>query len=491
MSVLNGHYAKNGTIKFEDVLKRIREIDPYHKEIYRKRDDLTLSRLFSDVFRNRLRYNVTAKEYSFYDGRVWVRDTGSMITEGLLKTFVKAMIVYSSGLEDNDYLKFITKYGDRNGRKRILEDARSYNFISQEDFDLDPYLFNCQNCVIDLKTGEPLQHEPDLLLSKISNVVYDPEVRSEDFDRFIHEIMMDDEDKIQYLQKIFGYCLIGENTQEQCYMCYGSTTRNGKSTLLEVIGYMFGDYGMNAQPETIAQRPRDSRTASGDIARLDGCRFLHMSEPPKKMKLDVALLKNLTGRDPITARHLHEREFQFVPVFKLLINTNFLPVVSDDTLFSSERVKVITFDRHFEPEEQDRQLKGRLKRGDNVTGIFNWCLDGLKAFQEDGGILIEPDAVKRATEDYRQKSDKIRNFMDDVLIHAPGFNTPIKDAYRVFGVWCQDNGFGTENKSNFIEEIKSKGIYSQSGTVVGRTIRNVIKDYVISDDYTSGTTTPF
>lgn len=482
MNVLTEPCAKTGTIKYQEVIDRIRELDPYNKDLYRKRDDLTLSRLFSDLFRDRLRYNVTTKEYSFYDGRVWVRDTGSMITEGLLKTFVKAMIVYCSGLDDNDYLKFITKYGDRNGRKRILEDARSYNFVSQEDFDQDPYLFNCQNCVIDLKTGEPLQHDPSLLLSKISNVWYDPEVRSEDFDRFIHEIMMNDEQKIQYLQKIFGYCLTGEATQEQCYMCYGSTTRNGKSTLLEVIGYLFGDYSANAQPETLAQKDRNSRQASGDIARLDGVRFLHMSEPPKRMKMDVALLKTLIGRDPITARHLHEREFEFIPVFKLLINTNYLPVVTDDTLFSSERVKVITFDRHFTPEEQDRQLKGRLKRDDNLTGIFNWCLEGLRGFQNDGGILREPDAVKRATEDYRSKSDKIQNFIDDCLIQFPGQNISIKEAYQLYGFWCQDNGFGTENKSNFIEEIKSKGIFGRTGTVKGTTVRNVIKDHVISED---------
>ena len=481
---------KNGTT-YKDVLKRITEIDPYNKEIYRKRDDLSLSRLFSVVFKDQARYNATAREWFYYDGRVWKRDTGTMVVEGYMKTFVKALTVYSLGVDDSDYTKFVSKYGDRSGRKRIIEDARDFNFCEQEDFDRDPDLFNCQNCVINLKTGEAIQHDPSLLLSKISNVIYDPEVRSEDFDRFIHEIMMDDEDKILYLQKVFGYSLTGEGTQEQCYICYGSTTRNGKSTLLDVIGYVMGDYSMNIQPETLAQKDKNSRTASGDIARLNGCRFLHMSEPPKRMKFDVALLKTLLGRDPITARHLYEREFEFIPIFKLVINTNFLPVVSDDTLFSSERVKVITFDRHFEPEEQDRRLKGRLKRDDNVTGIFNWCLDGLRAFQEDGGILIEPDAVKRATEDYRQKSDKIQNFIDDVLIHAPGFNTQIKDAYQTFGTWCHENGFGVENKSNFIEELKSKGVYSKTGTVNGQTVRNVIKDYVISDDYTNYPSLPY
>lgn len=481
---MNGHYVKNGIVKYKDVFNHIKKIDPYRKPLYSKRDDLTLARLFSDVFIDRARYNVTAKEWYYYDGNVWKRDVGSMNVESYAKTFIQALQVYSiKKTEDKFYQKYLSKYGDRTNRRRMIEDARDYNFVSQEEFDCDPDLFNCQNCVVNLKTGEQIQHDPSLLLSKVSNVYYEPDAHSEEFDRFIHQIMMDDEQKIIYLQKLFGYTLTGENTQEACYICYGSTTRNGKSTLLEVIGHMFGDYGMNAQPETVAQRPRDSRTASGDIARLDGCRFLHMSEPPKKMKFDVALLKNLTGRDPITARHLHEREFEFIPIFKLVINTNFLPVVTDDSLFSSDRVKVITFERHFKPEEQDRQLKKKLKSRDNLSGIFNWCLDGLKMFYDDGEILLEPDSVKQATNDYRQKSDKIKNFIDDCLVHYPDHNTSMKEAYDVFGQWCQENGFGTENKSNFIEEIKSKGIYAKSGTIRGKTVRNVIKDYVISEEY--------
>lgn len=485
------HYEKSGTVKYNDVIERINDINPHDKELYKKRDDLSLSRLFSDVFKDCARYNATAKEWYYYDGRVWKRDTGTMVIERYMKTFVKALTVYSLKVDDSDYTRFISKYGDRTGRKRVIEDARDFNFVEQEDFDNNPNLFNCQNCVIDLQTGERLQHNPDLMLSKIANVSYDPEKKSLDFDRFIHEVMMDDEEKIQYLQKIFGYCLTGENTQEQCYMCYGSTTRNGKSTLLETIGYMFGDYAMNIQPETLAQRERNSRNASGDIARLDGCRFLHMSEPPKRMKFDVALLKTLIGRDPITARHLHEREFEFIPVFKLVINTNYLPVVTDDTLFSSERVKVISFDRHFSPEEQDRTLKKRLQYSYNLSGILNWCLDGLKAFQKEGGVLTEPDAVKKATEDYRNKSDKIQNFIDDCLTYHIGQNTSVKDAYTVFGYWCQDNGFGTENKSNFIEEVKTKDIYAKTGTVFGRSMYNVIKDHTINSEYSHLVQRPF
>ena len=475
------HYQKSGIVRYKEMLSRIEKIDPYHDDLYKNKNDLTLARLFSDTLEDRIRFNATAKEWFYYDGKVWKRDTESMIVESYAKTFFQALLVYSTtkAPDNTDYTKFIAKYGDRPARRRIIEDARDFNYIEAEDFDQDPDLFNCQNCIINLVTGKKIDHDPDLLLSKISNVVYDPDIVSEDFKRFIHEIMMDDQSKIDYLQRIFGYCLTGENTQEECYMCYGSTTRNGKSTLLEVMGYLFGDYAMNIQPETLALKDKNSRNASGDIARLNGCRFLHMSEPPKRMKFDVALLKTLLGRDPITARHIYEREFEFVPIFKLMINTNFLPVVTDDTLFTSGRVKVITFERHFEPEEQDPKLKSRLKSKHNISGIFNWILDGLKLFQAEGEILIEPEAVVKATEDYRYKSDKIQNFIDECLVYTPGIHTSIKTVYEAYSSWCDYNGYGTENKGNVIDEFKSKGLFASTGTINGNTVRRVIKDHSI------------
>lgn len=476
-------YRKDGIVSYNEMLKRIEKLDPYNDEIYKKKNDLTLARLFSDTLGDRIRYNATAKEWYYYNGKVWKQDTGSMEVESYTKTFFQALQVYSvKNVDDSDYTKFIAKYGDRPNRKRIIEDARDFNFVEAEDFDQDPDLFNCQNCVIKLSTGEQLDHDPGLLLSKISNVVYDPEVVSDNFSRFIHEIMMDDEEKINYLQKVFGYCLTGDSQLEQCYMFYGPTTRNGKTTLIEVLGHLFGDYGMNIMPETLAMKDKNSRNASGDIARLKGCRFLQMSEPPKRMKFDVQLLKLFTGRNVITARHIYEREFQFTPTFKLVIDTNHLPIILDDTVFSSNRFKVITFDRHFEPEEQDPKLKSRLKSKQNITGIFNWILDGLKQYQEEGEILIEPKAVTLATEDYRQKSDKIQNFIDECFIFTPGVHTSMKSAYDVFSKWCNANGYGTEGKGNFIDEIKTKGLYSESGTIDGRTVRRIIKDHSIINE---------
>ena len=475
--------ASNGT-NYSTILSRIKSLDPYNKAQYKDRDDLTISRLFSDIYKNVLRYNATAKEWYNYDGCIWGKDTGSMKTESYAKTFVRAMMVYSlMDVNDPAFTRFLSKYGDRNARKRMIEDARDYNHIEQSDFDTDGNLLNCLNCVIDLNTFKTIDHDPSLLLSKVANVTYNPDIRSDDFTRFIHQIMQDDEDKINYLQRLLGYSLTGENTQEQCYICYGASTRNGKSTLLDTIGNMLGDYAMNIEPESLALKDRNTKNASGDVARLDGCRFLHMGEPPKRMMFNTALLKHLTGRDPVTARNLYEREFQFKPVFKLILNTNYLPVITDDSVFSSDRIQVIEFNRHFSPEEQDRTLKRRLLSDDNLTGILNWCLDGLRAFKADGEILIPPESVVNATKMYRDKSDKTGNFINDCLVHITGENTPVSEVYSIYSTWCRSNGYNLENRHNFIDELRTKDIYIPSATIYGKTVRNIVKDYAIDESY--------
>ncbi len=174
-----------------------------------------------------------------------------------------------------------------------------------------------------------LSHSPDMLLSKICSAEYNPAADCREWKKFLLKIMQGDTEKTLYLQKIAGLSLMGNTERETCFILFGSTTRNGKSTFCETIIYLLGDYALTMKPESLAVKQNlDSRQASGDIARLAGCRFCNASEPPKRMLFDTALLKSLLGRDSITARHLHQREFSFIPKFKLVINTNYLPTIT-------------------------------------------------------------------------------------------------------------------------------------------------------------------
>ena len=286
-----------------------------------------------------------------------------------------------------------------------------------------------------------------MLLSKICNVNYDPSATCPEWDKFLQEIMLGNKEKIQYLQKIAGLSLTGNTEQESCWILYGSTTRNGKSTFCETLIHMLGDYALTMKPESLAVKQNlDSRQASGDIARLAGCRFVNASEPPKRMLFDTALLKSLLGRDSITARHLHQREFSFIPKFKLVINTNYLPTITDDTIFSSGRINVISFDRHFEPQEQDKHLKERLRTENELAGILNWCIKGLQMYRAEG--LTPPQAVQDATNIYRSDSDKIGNFIKECLTQTYQ-NSKAKEIYDAYVKWCNDNGYGIEIKEIF------------------------------------------
>lgn len=478
----------------ETFFQAITALDPFHQERYRRLRDLERSRLFADVSRDIIRYNVTAKQWFIYDGTRWCMDEGGIAADLLAKDFSLSFRQYAAHLEMEDAKSFILSVdalGYRSARSTLLKDAESNLAIRQSDFDTQPYLFNCLNCVINLETGEILEHRPELFLSKMAGVVYDPDAQSEDFERFMDQIMMGDKTKIEYLQTLFGYAMSGTNQREEAYMLYGRTTRNGKSTLMDTMKCLFGDYAMNCQPETLAMKNKSGGNASPDLARLNGCRLLQVSEPPKRMNLDVALFKTLTGRDPITARHLYQEPFEFMPVFKLFMNTNYLPIVLDDTLFSSGRVKVITFDRHFEPHEQDMGLKDRLVSPKNLSGILNWLLEGNRRFRENPNAFDPPAPVRTATEAYRLSSDKLQSFLDECTEVSPQSAIPAKEAYITYSSWCKDNGFGVENKSNFFAELKNKGIMADHATITGRSVRNVLKGYSWGEGYPSGCTLPF
>lgn len=472
----------------------IQDLDPFFNIEYNGMDDLGTSKLFADVNKDSILYNGTAKSWFYYDGVKWTKDIEGLKVDSIAKEFTKAYRKYASTLKNiisqskfseeereaeekrlKAYLRHMDSLGKRATRKTIVEDARSYVPVSQDEFDTQPHLFNCMNGVLDLNARTLLEHSPKLMLSKVAKVNYDPKARSDIFDKFIKDIMLDDEEKIRYLQTLFGYAMSGTNEREEAYILYGSTTRNGKSTLVDTINHLFGDYGMNIQPESLAEQKKNGRAASGDIARLNGCRLLQMSEPPKNMKLDVATLKTLTGRDKITARYLYENDFEFTPIFKLFINTNYLPVVLDDTLFTSGRIKVVTFERHFKPEEQDTGLKDALKSEESLSGILNWILYGNQQYRNNPQAICPPEAVRAATEAYRNHSDKLSLFLDDLRSEDCDDVIRCSELYDRYVNWCKDNNYGSEGKHSFLSEIRKRSGYKESGTVNGQTIRNVFQ----------------
>lgn len=441
-------------------ITRLADLHPEKHDRY-KWNDIGNGYLFADWYRDKARYVPERKKWFIYDGRVWVPDTGNLRVMELCKELADKLVIYATSISDecqrNNYIGFVRHWQRRNYRETILKDAAGVYPVRLADFDTNPYLFNCLNGTLDLQTREFRPHDPTDMLSIIAKVKYIPEARSALWERVVSEAMQGDAGKVAYLQKAMGYGLTGDTSQECFFIFYGATTRNGKGTLTETYMYMLGDYGRATRPETIAQKSRANSTApTEDIARLAGARAVNVSEPDKGMLLSSALVKTLTGNDRITARFLNENSFEFYPQFKFFINTNYLPQITDVTMFSSGRVKVIPFERHFEEAEQDKNLKKKLIQDDNLSGILNWCLDGLKLFQEIG-FDPPPPAVLEATTQYQKDCDKISRFVEEMMEQDSLSEIHTEEAYQKYQAWCIRNGQRSESLPYF---KNSMGLYA-------------------------------
>ncbi len=446
--------SERGSDGIAQIEQSLRELDAASRC---PQTDIGAGRLFADCFKGSLRYVRERKSWFFYENGVWSEDVGSLIAMEKLKELADALMHYALTIQDErvrkEFIRFCTRWQARHNREVFLKDAQSVHPISASVFDVDPYVFNCKNGTLRLDTMTFSPHDPDDFLTKISDVTYDPEARCERFERFIGEITEDGQ-KARFLQKALGYGLSGDTQFECMFIMYGATTRNGKGTLCESVLKVLGKYGCTSRPETLSVKINPNSTApSEDIARLAGIRFVNISEPGKGLVLNAAQVKTMTGNDTINARFLRENSFDYKPQFKLYVNTNYLPTVTDMTLFSGGRVMIIPFDRHFDEGEQDRTLKREFAKPENRSAILNWLIEGYCLLQKEG--LEQPEAVQKATEGYRDESDKIKCFADDCLAQDDTQEVRTSSVYQRYKDWCYDSGQHCENMRNFNQALRT------------------------------------
>lgn len=450
------------TVEFQPDISRItltlEEMAPHSNPRY-GREEIGMGNAFADYFKPIARYNSERGIWYVYDGTVWQPDMENLKVAELAKLLADKLYLFALTITEEDsrkrFIERVKKLQLRKHRETMIKDAKSVFPLSMKSFDRDIYLFNCKNGTLDLRTMEFREHSPEDYLTKVSPVIYDPEAECPRWRTFIDEIMQGDKARSDYMQKAIGYALTGDTKMECLFILYGPTSRNGKGTTMESILRIMGEYGKNADPTMLqAKFNAQSGGPSEEIARLAGARFVNISEPEKKITLDAALTKRLTGNDTITARYLHENSFEFRPNFKIFINTNHRPNITDLTLFESGRIKIIPFDRHFEENEQDKGLKQFFADPENMSGILNWMLEGYRLYRSQG--LAMPDSVKQATMDYQMFSDKMGQFFDENIQEKPGSELRRAAIYTRYKEWCQENGYRAEAAKNLNTEIEKR-----------------------------------
>ena len=435
----------------------LEEMQPHTNPRY-QRDEIGIGYAFADYFKPIARFDRERGIWYVFDGKVWQPDENALAVAELAKRLADRLYTFALQIKDEDtrnrYIKRVQKLQMRKNRRTMIEDAKSVYPVPHSIFDRNTDLFNCQNGTLNLTTGEFKPHDPADFLTLMSGITYDPDATCDRWTQFISEVMCSDADLAEYLQKALGYALTGDTSLECLFILYGATSRNGKGTTMETFLRIMGDYGKTSNPEMLSTKFGNTNASgpSEEIARLAGVRFVNISEPEKKITFNAALVKRMTGNDTLNARFLHENSFDFKPNFKIFINTNYKPSVSDMTLFYSNRLKLIPFKRHFEEHEQDKGLKNFFAEADNLSAIFNWCYEGYRLFRASD--LSDPAAVVAATKEYQEESDRIGQFVDAWLEEGEAYEVRTSAAYKLYGEWCDKYGYRKENSTNFNNAIQ-------------------------------------
>ena len=417
--------------------------------------DRTNKILFLKVHGDSIRYCYSLKKFLIWNGTCWEFDNDGVVRQ-LVFDFAPRM--YRAGLYMDDeemqieYEKNALRFESvpkMNYLYHYLQSAKEIN-IKASDLDLDYYLFNAEKKTVNLKTGETKEPEPNDLLTKKSIFVYDKAAKCPTWDMFLMQIFNNDLDLIHFVQKALGYTLSGDISEQCMFILFGSGA-NGKSTLLNVIQKLFGDYAVSTITDTFMKKNSEQ---TNDLARLKNARLVIASEAEENKPMSESLIKQITGGDKISARFLYGEYFDFTPTFKIFMATNHKPKISGGDNGIWRRIKLIPFTVSIPEEKRDKHLQEKLL--EENAGILNWLLEGYRMWEKEG--LKEPDAVREANAEYRFDMDVVQNFICECLNIDTTFkervlNAELFDAYKK---WCEKNNETALPQRKFTSKMKEK-----------------------------------
>ncbi len=299
-----------------------------------------------------------------------------------------------------------------------------------KNWDTDPWLLGVPNGVVELQTGKLRDGCPDDRISMQTGAPFHPNAPCPIWDRTVADIFGNDDALIDYFDRFVGYSVTGDCREEVLAFASGGGA-NGKSTLINTLGEILGDYADDLPFSALELHERSG--IPNDIAKIVGKRFVTSSESGETRRLNEARVKALTGRDPMTARFLHREFFTFRPKAKFWLATNHKPVVRDTSVGFWRRIHLIPFTRSFAA-NPDLELKDKLRA--EAPGILARAVRGCLAWQRDG--LNPPDVVRNATATYRADSMPLARFLEARCVVQKGATATSGGLWAAYERWCND-----------------------------------------------------
>lgn len=405
--------------------------------------------------------------WHYWDGRRWAEDQQGLAKRAVLDVLRMSL---AESLNDKELNADVRKCESASGINGVLDIAAALEPFAAlvGDLDADPYLLNCANGTLDLRTGELREHDPGDRITKITAGAYRPDADCDEWREFLGRVLPDP-DVRGYLQRLAGLSLLGK-VVEHIFTIATGTGANGKGTTYNALLHALGDYGHVAESDLFMAAKSNPNGASPAQMGLRGRRLIVVSETERDHKLAVALMKNLTGGDPITARPLYGKPVTFQPSHTPLMVTNHLPKVSGDDPAAWRRIRVIPFEVVIPPAERDGHLGERLEL--EADGILSWAVAGYRSYL-DGGMAA-PDAVTTATNDYQRDSDAVARFIDEQCLTGGGYYATTGTLHEAWTRWAIYDGAEALSLKRFGQALDDHGYPVAGGTGRDRKTRKGI-----------------
>ena len=333
--------------------------------------------------------------------------------------------------------------------------------VRSEQLDANPWLLNCQNGTIDLKTGKLQAHNPKDYITRICAAKYDPSVAIPLWTSLLNKVSGGDEAVKRYMQKAFGYALTGDVSEQAIFLLYG-TGSNGKSTMLNVFAELLDGYAQSTSSDTFMQKKNDS--VNNDIARLKGARFVSAIEMEEGKRMAESLIKSMTGGDKLVTRFLYGEYFEYIPQFKVFLAVNHKPMIKDTTHSIWRRIKLMEFTNTFTEKERDRNFPAKIMATE-LAGILAWAVQGCLWWQQEG--IQDPDRIREATQEYREEMDSFSHFFDECCIAKELGRVTNKMLRAKYEEWCQENGERPLTQRPFSQKLLERGFEKRRGAASG------------------------
>lgn len=412
------------------------------------------------------------KSWLVWDGRRWQRDKTHELerrAKDTIRNITSETKTTLMNAEQREKLVNFSKKSESNSSvNNMLSRARAEPgiAIATDQLDAHPWLLNLKNGTLDLRTAELKPHDRAHLMTKFVPIEYDQDATCPTWLAFLARVMRDNATLIEYLQMSVGYALTG-STAEQCFFLLHGIGANGKTTFIETIQVLAGDYGTSTDFRTFIESKND-RGPRDDVAELFGARVVTAVEVGEGKRFNESLVKSLTGSDTVRARFLYESAFQFKPQFKLFLAANHKPVIRGTDEGIWRRVRLIPFTVQIPKEEQDKELLSKLR--DELPGILAWAIDGCQLWLERGGLGL-PDEVRAAGDDYRSESDTLGAFIDEYCELGREFSEPSKLLYDAYAQWAKEGGEFQLSQTAFGRRLEERGIIAEKrGSMANRKV---------------------